>query len=204
MPKGLQGFQKGHQTFISKERYKEIAKKRLGQKNALGKHWKLSEETKKRQSLASKGKKKNYPVWNKGKKGLIVGWNKGLKGMQKWHNISGLKKKGDIPWNKGIPMSEKTKEKIREGVIANPNKIFKDTTIERKIEEELRKNDIGYKKQVSLCKVAKVDFLLSGLVLYYRLLLTLNLCYGFFESLPVLVSLEPNLYALGYHPFNYD
>jgi len=109
----------------------------------LGKHWTLSDETKKRQSEAQKkvkrrkhteeekenmrkiAKERGYGKWMKGKKltkehkdNISKGvnkpevinkiaeaslgrepWNKGTKGVM-------------IAWNKGVPMSEKTKEKI--------------------------------------------------------------------------------------------
>ena len=56
MPKGFQGFQKGHPTFVSKETYKKISEKIKGEKHYLfGKH--LSEETKKKLNEARKGQK---------------------------------------------------------------------------------------------------------------------------------------------------
>lgn len=61
---------------------------------------------------------------------------------------------------KGKKKSMKTKQKIRESVIANPNRKFKDTSIELKIEAELQRRDINYQKQVPLCKIAIVDFYL--------------------------------------------
>ncbi|HWY35714.1 MAG TPA: DUF559 domain-containing protein, partial [Nitrosopumilaceae archaeon] len=60
----------------------------------------------------------------------------------------------------GRKMSESAKEKISQWHIANPNKKFKDTGIELKIEQELKNRNIQYEKQVSLCKIAVVDFYL--------------------------------------------
>jgi very-short-patch-repair endonuclease len=42
----------------------------------------------------------------------------------------------------------------------NPNRKFKDTSIELKIETELQRRNINYQKQVPLCKIAIVDFYL--------------------------------------------
>lgn len=77
----------------------------------------------------------------------------------------------------GKKQSEKTKQLIREKAngrkrtpdsiikqrewnIQHPNRKFKDTSIELKIEEELKKRNINYQKQIPLCKVAIVDFYL--------------------------------------------
>ena len=42
----------------------------------------------------------------------------------------------------------------------HPNRVFKDTKIELKVEEELKKRNIFYNKQVPLCNVSLVDFYL--------------------------------------------
>ena len=63
-------------------------------------------------------------------------------------------------WNKGKKLSEETKQKLREWNINNPNKVFKNTSIELKIEAELKNKNINYQKQVPLCKVTRVDFYL--------------------------------------------
>lgn len=60
----------------------------------------------------------------------------------------------------GKKHSKETKRKNREWQINNPNKVFKDTSIELKIEAELKKQNINYQKQVPLCKIAIVDFYL--------------------------------------------
>lgn len=69
-------------------------------------------------------------------------------------------KKGLTPWNKGTKASEETKQKKREWMIEHPNRVFKDTKIELKMEAELQRRGINYEKQVPLCKVARVDFYL--------------------------------------------
>lgn len=60
----------------------------------LKKGHKKSEETKRRMSLASKGKKKNYPVWNKGNH-MWEGKEhpRGMKGKKAWNK--GLTKETD-------------------------------------------------------------------------------------------------------------
>ena len=54
--------------------------------------------------------------------------------------------------------SKEIREKIRKSVIANPNKTFKDTKPERKVESELIRLGIYFEKQRPLCKIAVVDF----------------------------------------------
>jgi len=60
----------------------------------------------------------------------------------------------------GKKMSVETRKKIREWNINHPNRKFKDTSIELKIEAELKRQNINYQKQVPLCKIAIVDFYL--------------------------------------------
>lgn len=69
-------------------------------------------------------------------------------------------KLGEKNNNYGKFHSEETKNKIRRGVLANPGKVFFDTSIERKIEFELKRREIEYKKQVPLLGVSIVDFYL--------------------------------------------
>jgi very-short-patch-repair endonuclease len=66
----------------------------------------------------------------------------------------------DAQIGKIIPIEQRIK--IRESVIKNPSKKFKDTSIEIKIENELQLRNISYKKQVPLCKIARVDFFLPN------------------------------------------
>lgn len=60
----------------------------------------------------------------------------------------------------GRKMSEETKRKLREARLKQ-KMVYKDTSIERKIEAELKERSISYEKQVPLCKIAVVDFLLK-------------------------------------------
>ena len=52
--------------------------------------------------------------------------------------------------------------KVKEWDRNHPRNRFQDTSIELKIEAELKRRDIDYRKQVRLCKVARVDFYLPG------------------------------------------
>ena len=63
---------------------------------------------------------------------------------------------------RGKPRSEDTKQKLREWNIQHPRYKNKDTKIELKVEEELKKKNIVYKKHFSLYKIANVDFYLPG------------------------------------------
>jgi very-short-patch-repair endonuclease len=106
-------------------------------------------------------------------KGIKKKMSEGIKNAHQ-RKIFGFQK-GKPAWNKGIPRTEETKNKLRKPhrphtkeeiekmriwSINNPNRKFKDTSIELKIESELQRRNINYQKQVPLCKVAIVDFYL--------------------------------------------
>ena len=57
-----------------------------------------------------------------------------------------------------LKRSEEFKAKDRAWQVAHPQKHFKETKIELKVEAELKRLGIIYQKQVPLCKVARVDF----------------------------------------------
>lgn len=63
----------------------------------------------------------------------------------------------------GKKHSESTKKKLSVWNIKHPNRKFKDTYIEIKIETELKKRGIAFSKQVPLCRVAVVDFYIPEL-----------------------------------------
>jgi DNA mismatch endonuclease (patch repair protein) len=77
----------------------------------------------------------------------------------------------------GLKHGDAAKKKISEFNISHPQKHFKDTSIELKIEEELKRRglvlDRDYFKQVPLCKVKIVDFYLPG----YRIVIEADGCY---------------------------
>jgi len=136
--------------------YKKTAehKRKLGE--ALkGRH--RSEETTRKMVET----RKRRPTWNKRKQRKH--WSEETRRkISEALKERALKGQGQVPWNKGKTgiYSEERKEKMREWAILHPNKIFKDTSIELKMEAELKKRGVYYQKQVPLCKVARVDFYL--------------------------------------------
>lgn len=143
-----------------------------------GKH---SEESKKKNREKHLGKKypnrKSSPLTEEHKKNIKIGGT-GLKrkGLALQHIIETNQK----PWTDkrrkqmseyktgdknsmfGKHLSDETKRKKREKMLLKPNRKFKETGIEIKIEEELKKRNIIYKKQKPLCKIAIVDFYLPN------------------------------------------
>lgn len=101
------------------------------------------------------------------KKGNTFGFKKG----NKLWKLSGVTDKNRIlsekqvevlrknSFKKGVKPKNYGKGTFKKGHFPN-NKFFKDTSIERKIEEELKKRNLNYQKQVRLCNVARVDFYL--------------------------------------------
>ena len=76
-------------------------------------------------------------------------------------------------WHTGKSRSEETKKKIREWQVAHPNRIFKETSVEIKIELELQNRQILYNKQVPLCNITTVDFYLPD----YNIVIQCDGCY---------------------------
>ena len=94
--------------------------------------------------------------WNKGKTDYKT---KPATDERKKKISENHKKKGIKPPGFNQKHTEKTKEKLRIArLLQKP--ISKDTSIEIKIEDELKLRNINYQKQVPLCKVAIVDFFL--------------------------------------------
>ena len=143
-----------------------------------GKH--LSEETKRKMSEAAIGKKKaplsleHRRKISESRKGKSS-WNKGKPHSEEHKRKLSEAKRGkkNPNWGKkthnfGKPRSKETRQKIREGQIAyrGLGKIKnKDTSIELKIEQELKNQNIPYMKQVPIEKIALVDFLLPGKII---------------------------------------
>src|ERR1700687_4999414 len=98
--------------------------------------------------------KPNQTSFKKGH-GLIGNGNKG-----KHWKIKDTSKMGKHLIGTKRPHSEEAKRKNREWHTLHPNKVFKETSIEIKVEQELIKRDIIYQKQVPLCKIGVVDFYL--------------------------------------------
>jgi len=124
-----------------------------------------------------------------------VPWNKGKIGAQKWTESQREKMKGIKNGMFGKRHTERARQLIRQkatgrkrtlasrfkqrrSMIGNPNRKFKDTNIELKVEAELQRRNINYQKQVPLCKIAIVDFYLPE----YRIVIQ---CDGdYWHSLP--------------------
>lgn len=75
-------------------------------------------------------------------------------------------KKGHVPFIKGKKgiffHTEEHKEKMRKLHINHPNRKFKDTNIELKMEKLLKRLEVDYQKQVPLFNIARVDFYISN------------------------------------------
>lgn len=131
----------------------------------------MSKETKKRMSNASIGRKKS----DKARKNMSIG-QKGKKMPKSFGEMVSARniRLGIIPPSrKGILNTPEMKQKNREWQLAHPRKAWKDTSIELKIEEELKKREIIYEKQVALCKKALVDFYLPD----YKIVIQCDGCY---------------------------
>ena len=100
-----------------------------------------------------------------------------------WKNNLSKSLKGRVltkEWKKKIGIAnskrvwrEESKNKLRQWHINNPNIKFKDTSIELKVEAELQKKQIKYKKQKSLNNVGIVDFYLPK----YKIVIECDGCY---------------------------
>lgn len=93
-------------------------------------------------------------------------WNKNMVLSQEHKKKIGISRLGK-------KSSELTKKKQREWSLEHPNRKFKETGIELKIESELIKRGIFHNKQVPLCKVALVDFYLPD----YKIVIQCDGCY---------------------------
>jgi len=122
---------------------------------------KRSAAYKKKISLANKGK----PAWNKGKTGIysdevkkrirdtlkmlyVNGYqspNKGLKRSAESRKRMSLAKKGMPAWNKGIPLAESSKEKIRKARLHQIIPV-KDTKPEKDLQKILNDKGIKFEK----------------------------------------------------------
>lgn len=155
-------FQKNHGKIRTDESYRKA-----GRKISLSKmgHF-VSESTKMKISRSQKKRLEKIPVWNKGKTHKEDPRIK-IFTKEELRKRGKLISKGRI----GVKLSEKDRQKMRERAISYLKRGWtpsKETSIEKKIERELRKRKIYYKKQVPLCNVTIVDFYLPEhqLVIY--------------------------------------
>jgi DNA mismatch endonuclease (patch repair protein) len=161
------GFKKGHKSGMTGKHHTKETGIKIGKAN-IGRKKSVEEiESIKKRMLGN-----NYGKANKGKKRPPF--------SKEWRDNIGKAGKGKNMGNKnpakrpevrkkiskkrsGQRLGEQSvehKRKIREWHINNPNKVFKDTKIELKMEVELKRQDINYEKQIPLCSVAIVDFFL--------------------------------------------
>lgn len=106
----------------------------------------------------------------------------------------------------GKKHSLETRNKIRESNINFPNRKFKDTSIELKMEQELKLRNINYKKQFPISTVGIVDFFLKEL----NLVIECDGCYyhGCPEHYPNFINKKDKnkterLKNLGYNVFRF-
>ncbi len=160
MTVGIKGFQKGNTINVGrifsdehKKKISETAKKRWGYKNGFyGKHHSELTKNKIRKShIGLKSKLRNIP------------------------RTAAVKKKISNTLM-GRTLSEEIKNKIRISSIQRfkNGKIKKsNTSIEKKIEQELKKRNIVYQPQVPLCNISVVDFYLPE----YNIVIFCDGCY---------------------------
>jgi len=122
----------------------------------------FSNETKQKISDAKKGKKRGPPSeeWRRKLSEANKGKKKPPRSKEHGRKISEAKR--------GKFQSKETKHKMRESRIAymtSGKHNFKDTSIELKIEQELKKQNIPYLKQAPVEKIALVDFLLPNKII---------------------------------------
>ncbi len=154
---------------LSEETKKKIGDSRRGERHWFwGKH--LSEEHRRKMSEAKR--KEKHPFWGKHlseehrrKQGETLR----LRGKP----ISEETRRKLSKAATGKIVSEETRRKLREYGIQHPHHIFRDTTIELKVEEELKRRNLFYNKHVSLCKVAVVDFYLPE----FKIVIECDGCY---------------------------
>lgn len=131
----------------------KIGLSKIGNKNCLGKI--CSEETKKKIGDSQRGIKSSHFG-----KHLLKETKEKISMAMKGRETSEEHRRNLSKALTGKHLSEETKSKLREYSVNNPNRKFRDTGIELRVEAELQKRGINYQKQVPLCKVAIVDFYL--------------------------------------------
>jgi len=155
MNTGRTQFKKGHRSEFAGRKHSKASKLKMSLAH-IGK--KQSQETIEKRSNVIRGRK-----YSKERVEKVANANRGQKrspASRKRMSLAHIgipsKKKG----KKGVPQTEAGKRKIREWQINHPNRKFKDTDIELKMEAELQRRGINYQKQVPLCSIAIVDFYL--------------------------------------------
>jgi len=157
---------------FSDEHCRNISESKTGNKNPnfgrfgkdapnYGHRWTLSKDARKKISIYHK----NLPK----EKHSMFGTHRSESTKEK---IS-LSHMGKPSGMKGRKHSVETKKKMSIIRISRPNKIFKNTLIEIKIEDELKRRNIKYIPQHPLCNIAIVDFYVPK----YRMVIQCDGCY---------------------------
>jgi len=155
-------FKKGQKSWnkgipMSKEQKEKLRQVHLGRKAADG--------TKLKMSLAHKGRKP-YQITDEIRKNMSTS-----------HIGKHCSPKSEF--KKGHKLSKEIKKKMSESHIRNPNRNFRETKIELKIEAGLQIQGFIYEKQVPLCKTAIVDFYLPE----HKIVIECDGCY--YHSCPI-------------------
>lgn len=147
-------FKKGQISFMKGKHHSEESKRKMSEHN--NKIW----LGKKRPNLHSEESKRKISIYHKGKKHSEE-WKRnmsiGMKGIPRSEETKQKFRDRML----GTHLSIETKKKLSEYNILHPNRVYKNTSIEIKIETELKRLGINYQKQIPLCKIAVVDFLLK-------------------------------------------
>jgi very-short-patch-repair endonuclease len=152
------GFQKGHEKFRGEVTEEEkIRRTKTFKKNYIPKS-KPSCEVCGKELWKWKDKRCREHMDYSFRKGMNVGHFSSLKGKKL--NLSEAQKirRSEIARNRVMP--ESAKLKISAWHIAHPNRIYRDTSIELAIQDELANRKILFIKQFSIPSVAIVDFFL--------------------------------------------
>jgi DNA mismatch endonuclease (patch repair protein) len=144
--------------FPSEETRKKMSESMKGKNK--GKSHKHSEETKRKMSESHKGKRP-YVMTEATREKIRMNTIENIRNGQK------------IPSRLGMKNTIEHKQKNREYSLFHPNRSFKETSIEIKVERELIRRGVNYQKQVPLCKIARVDFYLPE----YRIVIQCDGCF---------------------------
>ena len=149
---------KGRHPYNFGKKLSEDHKKKIGLANSISqKGLKQSEETKLKRSDTLKNFYQSNQHWSKGTH----------------HEVSKETARKIGLANIGRKLTPEHRKKLSIIKIQNPNRVFKDTSIELKVEQELISRRLNYQKQVPLCKTAIVDFYLPE----YRIVIQCDGCY---------------------------
>jgi len=150
-------------TEETKRKMRKASAHASGERNPFyGKHH--SEESRRKLRIKRKGRKPNLGhTHSKEARQKMSKSQEGRKHTEETKRKIAKAHRGKAHPYKRPKASEETKRRIRESIInhyLSGKYLYKDTSIERKIEKELQRRGIYYEKQVPLCKVTVADFYL--------------------------------------------